>query len=122
MQKRDPNFILADASARCNATFSLPVSTDDAFDLCAAALVYLPGFYAQKSSKAELQIDGITGGAGMGYLAFGSPGERITVSIKSRGPSQSEAFVESKLGTLFIVLDYGKNRENFNTISKRINE
>ena len=122
MQKRDPSFTLADASARCNATFSLPVSTDDAFDLCTAALAYLPGFYAQKSSKAELKIDGITGGASMGYIAFGSPGERITVSIKSRGPSQSEAFVESKPGTLFIVLDYGKNRENLNTISKRINE
>ena len=122
MQKRDPNFTLADASARCNATFSLPVSSDDAFDLCTTALAYLPGFYAQKSSRAEFKIEGITGGAGMGYFAFGSPGERITVSIKSRGSGQSEAFVESKPGTLFIVLDYGKNRENLNTISKRINE
>ena len=120
MLKRDPNFTMAEIGVSCNATFTLPVSAGEAFDLCASSLDYIPGFYLQKSSRDQLKMEGSTGGGSAGYWSSGSPGERIAVKITARGPNQSEAFVESRPGTFMIALDFGKNRQNVNAISKSI--
>lgn len=121
MLKRDPNFTLGDLATRRTTTLVLPVSADDAFDLCVESAQYLPGFFAFISSKAELKIEGTTGGGGgAGYFSLGAPGERITVAIKPLAQQQAEVTLESRPATFFIVLDFGKNRQNLNAISKGI--
>ncbi len=121
MLRRDPNFTLGDLSTQRITTLVLPVSADDAFDLCVESVQYLPGFFAFISSKTALKIEGTTGGGGgAGYFSLGAPGERIAVAIKHLAPQQAEVTVESRPATFFIVLDFGKNRQNLNAISKGI--
>ncbi len=121
MQKRDPTFTLADAGSHREATLELPLDAGEAFEICLEILNGMPGFYATTIDRMAGRINGLTGGGGVGYLSFGSPGERISVEIAARGPGSSEVKLRSRPGTIFVVLDFGKNRENINTIAREFN-
>jgi signal transduction histidine kinase len=122
MRRRDPTFTFAEASPHRVASFELGVPADVAFDLGLAAVNMLPAFFAQRVSQSDRRIEGVTGGGEAGYLSFGSAGERIKLVVGSRGASASYARVESHPGSIFMLLDFGKNRQNINVIINRLNE
>jgi signal transduction histidine kinase len=122
MRRRDPTFTFAEASPHRVASFELGVPPDEAFDLGLAALNMLPAFFAQHVSREERRIEGVTGGGEAAYLSFGSPGERIKFVVGSRGTSASYVRVESHPDSIFMLLDFGKNRQNINVIINRLNE
>jgi two-component sensor histidine kinase len=121
MRKRDPNFTFNDAAARAETNVELPVSADEAFTLCVAAIRAVPGYFPKEESRASLVLTGVTGGGAAGYLSFGAPGEKLHIHISSVTANSSRAFVRSQPGTAMVVLDFGKNRQNIRTIVANIN-
>jgi signal transduction histidine kinase len=121
MRRRDPSFTFSRNDFRSEANFVLPIPADDAYDLCMAALKALPNFFPTIALRHNYTIVGVTGGGSAGYLSFGSPGEKLSVEITAMTPTSSSAFVRSQPGTVLVVLDFGKNRENINSISNHIN-
>jgi hypothetical protein len=121
MRRRNPGFTLSDANMRQEATIELPVGAADAFHLCTDALNALPGFFATKSDPATGYIEGITGGGGAAYWSFGAPGEKLRVKIDAADEMSSRAAVVSQPATLFVALDFGKNRKNVSSVSAHIN-
>ncbi len=119
MRRRIPGFTLRDANMRQEATIEIPVDGADAFDLCSEALNALPGFFATKSDAAAGVLEGLTGGGVAAYWSFGAPGEKLEAQIESIGHS-SRVKLLSRPGTLFVVLDFGKNKKNIDSISNYI--
>jgi len=124
MRLRDPTFTFADASTHHEATFELSIPADEAFAICMAAVQVMPGFFSTRSSTEARRIEGTTGGGGggAGYLSFASGGETIQIVVGSRGRVASYVRVESRPSDLFLVLDFGKNRQNIRVIVTRLNE
>jgi Histidine kinase/Histidine kinase-, DNA gyrase B-, and HSP90-like ATPase len=121
MRRRDPAFNFAAYNFQSEATFELPVSAADAFDLCLEALKQLPGFYQTQSEPAAGLIRGLTGGGNAGFWSSGTPGEKLSVVITPVGESASSAYIRSQPAAFFIVLDFGKNKHNISSISNCIN-
>ncbi len=122
MRLRDPTFTFADASTHHEATFELGIPADEAFAICVAAVQVMPGFFPTRTSTEARRIEGTTGGGGAGYFSFASGGEKIKIVVGSRGRVASYVRVESRPGDLFLVLDFGKNRQNIRVIVNRLNE
>ena len=122
MRLRDPTFTFADAYTHHEATFELSIPADEAFAICMAAVQVMPGFFSTRSSTEARRIEGTTGGGGAGYLSFASGGETIQIVVGSRGRVASYVRVESRPSDLFLVLDFGKNRQNIRVIVTRLNE
>ena len=122
MRLRDPTFTFADAYTHHEATFELSIPADEAFAICMAAVQVMPGFFSTRSSTEARRIEGTTGGGGAGYLSFASGGETIQIVVGSRGRVASYVRVESRPSDFFLVLDFGKNRQNIRVIVTRLNE
>lgn len=123
MRLRDPTFTLADASTHHEATFELSIPADEAFAICMAAVQVMPGFFSTRTSTEARRIEGTTGGGGgAGFLSFASGGETIQIVVGARGRVASYVRVESRPSDLFLVLDFGKNRQNIRVIVTRLNE
>jgi signal transduction histidine kinase len=122
MRRRDATFTLADASLYCTTSFELAVPPDEAFELALSALNMLPGFFAKRVSKATRRIEGVTGGGEAAAFSFGNPGERIRFVVGSRGANASYARVESRPDSFFVLVDFGRNRQNVNLVVNRLNE
>jgi hypothetical protein len=122
MRRRDPAFSFAAYNFRSETTIELPVGVADAYDLCLEALNLLPGFHPSELTPARGTIRGLTGGGNAGYWSFGAPGEKLSVEITPVGDSASSAFIRSQPGTLMVVLDFGKNKQNISSISNYINK
>ncbi len=120
----NPALSFADLNMRNVATIELQVVRDDAFALSQDALSALQGFSAIKVDTTNGIIEGLTGGGSAGYLSFGAPGERLKVAIESANQTMnaSRVTIESQPGTLFVIFDFGKNRENINSISTHISK
>jgi LytS/YehU family sensor histidine kinase len=103
-------------------SMELAIPADEAFDLCAAAVQYLPGFFPSRISKELRRIDGSTGGGESGAWAMGSAGERISVVVGSRGRNGSYVRVTSKPDSILVLLDFGKNKQNISIFASRLNE
>ena len=122
MQKRDPTFTFVDASTHQAAAIELNIAADEAYQMCLAAVQYMPGFFATRTSAQARRIEGTTGGGSAGYFSFASGGEMIHVAIGARGRLASYVRIESRPSDLFLVLDFGRNRQNVRLISTRLNE
>jgi signal transduction histidine kinase len=122
MRRRDPTFTLADASSYHTKSFELSIPPNDAFELALKAVSLLPGFFAKRVSNATRRIEGITGGGEAASFFFGSTGERIRFVVGSRGSSAAYARVESRPDRKFMLFDFGKNRQNVDSIIMRIHE
>jgi hypothetical protein len=121
MRRRDATFTYDAYALHAEATFALALPAAAAYDLCLDALKSLPGFFATQASRETLSIAGLTGGGNAGYLSFGSPGEKLQVSIKPMTDTTSMATVRSQPGTVLVLLDFGKNKENIASVSRFIN-
>jgi Histidine kinase len=121
MRSRDPTFTYDAYALHAEATFALALPATAAYDLCLDALNSLPGFFAAEVSRETLSIAGLTGGGNAGYMSFGSPGEKLQVSIKPMTDNTSMATVRSQPGTVLVLLDFGKNKENIASVSRFIN-
>jgi len=121
MRRRDPTFTYDTYALHAEATFALALPPNAAFDLCMDALQALPGFFASEGSREKLSITGFTGGGNAGYFSFGAPGEKLRVQITGVDATASMAIVHSQPGTLLILLDFGKNKENIASITRFIN-
>ncbi len=122
MRRRDPTFSFADANAQREMTLELGIPADEAFDLCLAAAQYLPGFFATRSSSTTRRIEGSTGGGEGGMWSFGSPGERVYIVVGARGRNASYVRMASEPDSIFVLLDFGKNKQNIAIIASRLNE
>jgi signal transduction histidine kinase len=122
MRRRDPTFSFADANAQREMTLELGVPADEAFDLCLASVQYLPGFYATRTSQTTRRIEGSTGGGEGGMWSFGSPGERVRMVVGARGRAASYVRMESEPDSIFVLLDFGKNKQNISILASRLNE
>lgn len=122
MQKRDPTFSFAEASTHQAAGIELNIAADEAYQMCLAAVQYMPGFFATRTSAQARRIEGTTGGGSAGYFSFASGGEMIHVVVGARGRFASYVRIESRPSDLFLVLDFGRNRQNVRLISARLNE
>ncbi len=122
MRLRDPTFTFADASTHQEATFELGIPADEAYAICVAAVQVMPGFFSTRTSAEARRIEGTTGGGSAGYFSFASGGETIQIVVGSRGRVASYVRVESRPSDLFLVLDFGKNRQNIRVIVTRLNE
>ena len=112
MRRRDAQFTYSAYALHAEATFALSLPAAAAYDVCLDALQSLPGFFATLTSRETLSIAGLTGGGNAGYLSFGSPGEKLNVTIKPMSDTTSMATVRSQPGTVLVLLDFGKNKEN----------
>ncbi len=121
MRRRDPAFTYDAYALHAEATFALSLPVAAAYDVCLEALQSLPGFFATAASRETLSITGLTGGGNAGYMSFGSPGEKLVVTIKPMSDNTSMATVRSQPGTILVVLDFGKNKENIASVSRFIN-
>jgi signal transduction histidine kinase len=121
MRKRDPSFTMRDADAFVETNIELPIDAGDAYALCVGALKQMVGFYATKQDASALVIEGVTGGGAAGYWSFGAAGERLAVHVTDVGAKQSRVFMKSRPGTIFQVLDFGRNRDNLARMSQTIN-
>jgi signal transduction histidine kinase len=122
MLRRDPTFSLADANSHREMTMELAIPADEAFELAAAAVQYLPGFFASRTSKQTRRIEGSTGGGEAGAWSFGAAGERVQIVVGSRGRNASYVRIESKPDSIIVLLDFGKNKQNVSIIASRLNE
>ena len=121
MRRRDAQFTYSAYALHAEATFALSLPAAAAYDVCLDALQSLPGFFATLTSRETLSIAGLTGGGNAGYLSFGSPGEKLNVTIKPMSDTTSMATVRSQPGTVLVLLDFGKNKENIASVSRFIN-
>jgi Histidine kinase len=122
MRQRDPTFAFAHASTHQETSIELNIAADEAYEMCLAAVQYMPGFFATRTSSQARRIEGTTGGGSAGYFSFASGGEMIRIVVGSRGRYASYVRIESRPSDLFLVLDFGKNRQNVRLISTRLNE
>ncbi len=122
MQKRDPTFTFAEASTHQAAGIELNIAADEAYQMCLAAVQYMPGFFATRTSEQARRIEGTTGGGSAGYFSFASGGEMIHIVVGARGRFASYVRIESRPSDLFLVLDFGRNRQNVRMIATRLNE
>jgi Histidine kinase len=122
MQKRDPTFSFASASTHQEVSIELNIAANEAYEMCLAAVQYMPGFFATRTSAQARRIEGTTGGGSAGYFSFASGGEMIRIVVGSRGQFASYVRIESRPSDLFLVLDFGKNRQNVRLVATRLNE
>jgi Histidine kinase len=122
MLKRDPTFTFAEASTHQAVRIELNIAADEAYEMCLSAVQYMPGFFATRTSSQARRIEGTTGGGGAGYFSFALGGEVIYVVVGARGRFASYVRIESRPSDFFLVLDFGKNRQNVRQISSRLNE
>lgn len=122
MRQRDPTFAFANASTHQEVSIELNIAVAEAYEMCLAAVQYVPGFFATRTSSQARRIEGTTGGGSAGYFSFASGGEAIRIVVGSRGRYVSYVRIESRPSDLFLVLDFGKNRQNVRLISTRLNE
>ncbi len=122
MRQRDPTFAFANASTHQEVSVELNIAVGEAYEMCLAAVQYVPGFFATRTSSQARRIEGTTGGGSAGYFSFASGGEAIRIVVGSRGRYVSYVRIESRPSDLFLVLDFGKNRQNVRLISTRLNE
>lgn len=122
MRKRDPTFNFAEASTHQEAGIELNIAADEAYQMCLVAVQYMPGFFATRTSAQARRIEGTTGGGSAGYFSFASGGEMIHIVVGARGRFASYVRIESRPSDLFLVLDFGRNRQNIRLIATRLNE
>lgn len=122
MLRRDATFSLSDANTHREMTMELAIPADEAFELATAAVQFLPGFFASRTSKQTRRIEGSTGGGEASAWSFGAPGERVQIVVGARGRSASYVRIESKPDSITVLLDFGKNKQNVSIIASRLNE
>jgi signal transduction histidine kinase len=122
MRKRDPTFSFSDASTHQQTRIELNIAADEAYEMFLTAVQYIPGFLATRTSAQARRIEGTTGGGSAGYFSFASGGEMVRIVVGARGRFASYVRIESCPSDLFLVLDFGKNRQNVRMIATRLNE
>jgi signal transduction histidine kinase len=122
MRHRDPGFSFADADANREMSMELAVPVGEAFDFAVAAVQLLPGFFPSRISRETRRIEGSTGAGESGVWTFGTPGERIKLVVGARGRTASYVRIASKPDSIWVLLDFGKNKQNISMIASRLNE